>query len=253
MKRLFLLPFIFIWIAVCGCDRGQQLITPAINDVVADTPTVEAETLIVYSRYDVNHDGSVDSADLDLVSAALGKKPIRDLRLDVDGNGTIDGTDVMLVSSNFGASGVVTDIQLTVETQSTEEIDSSATEILPTDFVFEDENLFSPRFLLFDDAVSAIKDAEVQRYYFDYPKQWRDANCEKNERERPLVGPIVLFPNRVERSKFIDLIPGEKNSNFSSINVNAEWSVFEMVRRVSNEESTQHYFGVEINLEPYCP
>ena len=102
--RHLLCAFIVIIVAFTACDQGREMVTPVVQEIVADdTPVISiAEDTIVYSQYDVNQDGIVDNTDLALVSAAIGQRQPANPRLDVDGSGVVDGTDIILVSNNFG-------------------------------------------------------------------------------------------------------------------------------------------------------
>ena len=105
-----------------------DLIAPgaiALETVSADAP-VALETTpkpakttnqpTSYSRYDVNKDGSVNNADLRIVSADINKSgsDISNPRADVDGSGTVDVTDLILVIGNLddeaAAPAVVADL-----------------------------------------------------------------------------------------------------------------------------------------------
>ena len=102
--RHLLCSFIVIIVAFTACDQGHEMVTPVVQEIVAnDTPVIAiAEDTIVYSQYDINQDGIVDNTDLTLVSAAIGQRQPANPRLDVDGSGTVDGADIILVSNNFG-------------------------------------------------------------------------------------------------------------------------------------------------------
>ena len=75
--------------------------------VQRQTPTIRVTTTpptsTVYSKYDINKDGSVNNADTKAVAGAVGQSgaAITNPRTDVDGSGTVDVTDLILVIANL--------------------------------------------------------------------------------------------------------------------------------------------------------
>ena len=104
-----------------------DLVSPgalALENVTADAPAVETTTTrttrtttpTTYSKYDINRDGSVNSADTKLVAGAVGQSgnDITNPRTDVNKDGTVDVTDLILVIGNLdddaAAPAVVSDL-----------------------------------------------------------------------------------------------------------------------------------------------
>ena len=80
------------------------------------TPTKTTTQPTSYSKYDVNKDGAVNSADTKIVAGAVGQSGsnITNPRTDVDKDGTVDVTDLILVIGNLdddaAAPAVVADL-----------------------------------------------------------------------------------------------------------------------------------------------
>ena len=102
-----LLTLFLLTMTSIGCQDMQKPVMRVISETVAtEEPTTEpVETEPVeteYSQYDVNLDGVVDAADLDLVSAAFGETNPENLRLDVNSDGIVNTVDLVLVSGHVG-------------------------------------------------------------------------------------------------------------------------------------------------------
>ncbi len=101
---------------------GIALVTAQADDEPADDPAPPRSqsgqpAAPTYTKYDINRDGAVNSADTKLVAGAVGQSgdAITNPRTDVDDSGTVDVTDLILVIGNLDddAAAPAIDVDLT--------------------------------------------------------------------------------------------------------------------------------------------
>ena len=79
-------------------NPGDMVLSNSIT-APAKAPTTDAEQTASTSKYDINGDGSVDSADVDMLLLAV-LAELTDAKYDVNGDGEVDAKDVRAVNKN---------------------------------------------------------------------------------------------------------------------------------------------------------
>ena len=98
MMKKFSLIFALVFVMGCGGSHQYSMLDP-VMDPFKDDPTAEAPADI--SRYNVNRDGVVNTADLTLISGAIEEKQQENPELNIEANGIVDRQNVILVTDHL--------------------------------------------------------------------------------------------------------------------------------------------------------